>query len=151
MRVWDCVWRRETTTKCTSWQVCMECYTQCAQKLLARLSSESSNVKDTESGGRSFESKEAIMAQNIQKRLSSNWHSIIILLQQPQKKAKDKLKHHVSGTVCQPPEDAPRFAFKSEYHRDNQESDPGLNSSISDPTFLDPQLKSSLSSANDSE
>ena len=69
------------------------------------------------------------------------------------KKSKDKLKHRISGTdsVRQAPENAPRFAIKSENHRNNQETDPGLNSSISDPTSQDPQFNSSLSSATDSE
>ena len=56
-------------------------------------------------------------------------------------------------SVHQLPVDAPKFAIKSEYRRDTQDSDPGLNCSISDPTSTqesDPELNTSLSSANTS-
>ena len=115
------------------------------------MSSESSDEEDTESGGRSVLKVKKLLW--LKKKYRNAFHQIDTAYYNSHKKSKDKLKHRVSGTdsIRQPPEDAPRFAIKSEYHRDNQESDPGHNSSISDPTSQDPQLNSSLSLANDSE
>ena len=115
------------------------------------MSSESSDEEDTESGGRSVLKVKKLLW--LKKKYRNAFHQIDTAYYNSHKKSKDKLKHRISGpdSVRQLPEDAPRFVIKSEYHRDNQESDPGLNSSISDPTSQDPQLNSSLSSANDSE
>ena len=127
---------------------------QRVRKLLTTdyMSSESSDEDDTdaESIGRSVLKVKKLIW--LKKKYRNALHQIDTAYYNSHKKSKDKLKHRVPGpdSVRQLPVDAPKFAIKSEYRRDTQESD--LNSSISDPTSpiqeSDLELNTSISSAN---
>ena len=119
------------------------------------MSSESSAEDDTdaESIGRSV--LKVMKLIWLKKKYRNAFHQIDTAYYNSHKKSKDKLKHCVPGpdSVHQLPVDVPKFAIKSEYCRDTQESDPGLNCSISDRTSTqesDSELNTSLSSANTS-
>ena len=89
------------------------------------MSSESSDEDDTdaESIGRSVLKVKKLILW-LKKKYRNTFHQIDTAYYNSHKKSKDKLKHRVPGpdSVRQLPVDAPKFAIKSEYRRDTQES-----------------------------